>query len=200
MTQYFADTIEMWRARNWQVVVWNAEQCNKLVEQYPQYSDLYHNLARNIQRADFIRYLIVFDRGGYYCDLDCRPGASPIAHKAECVYFVEHVATDEWCAKSAQVYPIRESVPESKIRMANYFFGAVARHNSTQAILDEVVKRLTKFPKPVHDPDYYVLFTTGPSALTRAVQNFSDYFEHKSLYYIEHLCTGTWRNETDRPR
>jgi mannosyltransferase OCH1-like enzyme len=158
---------------------------------------LYYNLPRNIQRADFIRYLIVFDQGGYYCDLDARPGPVTLSNQKDCIYFVEHISSDEWCQETIKKYPIREGIPELKRRIANYYFGAIPRHESLLKIINLLIQRVTKFPIVVGDPDYYVLYTTGPSVVTRAVQNYR-IIEYNTKWYVSHLCTGTWRNGCDK--
>lgn len=40
---------------------------------YPEYLQIHDNYKFNIQRADMIRYFILYDFGGIYCDLDLYP-------------------------------------------------------------------------------------------------------------------------------
>ena len=53
--------------------LWGEEDCKKLLSKYPQYIDLYTNFREEIQRIDFIRYLILYDEGGLYIDCDICP-------------------------------------------------------------------------------------------------------------------------------
>jgi mannosyltransferase OCH1-like enzyme len=189
MPAYFAETIKLWQDRAWTTKLWNKQQCEELIQKYPQYSEIYHNLPRNIQRADFIRYLIVYFEGGVYCDLDARPGPITLSDQKDCIYFVEHISNDQWCEETIKRYPIREGVPELKIRISNYFFGAIAGHESLLKIIELLIARVKKFPNEIDD--YSVLFLTGPDVVTQIAQNYR--IEHNTKLYVSHLCTGTWR-------
>jgi len=46
---------------------------NYIQTNYPQYLEIHDNYKHNIQRADMIRYFILYDFGGIYCDLDLYP-------------------------------------------------------------------------------------------------------------------------------
>jgi mannosyltransferase OCH1-like enzyme len=196
MPAYFAETIKLWQDRAWTTKLWNKQQCEELIKKYPQYSEIYYKLPRNIQRADFIRYLIVYDEAGFFSDLDCRPAAITLSDQKDCIYFVEHISSDKWCEETVKRYPIREGVPELKTRISNYFFGAVVHHESLLKIIELLIQRVTKFPNVVGDPDYFCLYTCGPSVVTRVAQNYR--IEYNTKLYVSHLCTGTWRNGCDK--
>tara|TARA_R110000803_G_scaffold151868_1_gene216897 strand:- start:39 stop:701 length:663 start_codon:yes stop_codon:yes gene_type:complete len=53
--------------------MWDNEACNELINKYPEYKELYENFRFPIQKADFIRYLILYDTGGVYVDCDIAP-------------------------------------------------------------------------------------------------------------------------------
>jgi len=53
--------------------MWDLDDCEKLIDKYPQYRELWDNFRFPIQRADFIRYLILYDEGGIYLDCDVCP-------------------------------------------------------------------------------------------------------------------------------
>ena len=53
--------------------LWREADCNKLIMKYPQYKQLYDDFREEIQRVDFIRYLILYDQGGIYIDCDVCP-------------------------------------------------------------------------------------------------------------------------------
>jgi mannosyltransferase OCH1-like enzyme len=53
---------------------WSEKDCNELVKtKYPHYDDFYHSMRYGVQRVDFIRYLILYEYGGLYIDLDICP-------------------------------------------------------------------------------------------------------------------------------
>ena len=53
--------------------LWNEEDCNELINKYPQFKELYENFREPIQQVDFIRYLILYHEGGIYVDCDIAP-------------------------------------------------------------------------------------------------------------------------------
>tara|TARA_R100000655_G_scaffold31166_1_gene62574 strand:+ start:6351 stop:7043 length:693 start_codon:yes stop_codon:yes gene_type:complete len=66
-------TIEYCTRYNINYKMWNNTMCNELINKYPQYKELYDNFKQPIQKADFIRYLILYDEGGIYIDCDVCP-------------------------------------------------------------------------------------------------------------------------------
>ncbi len=53
--------------------LWRETECNNLINKYPHFKELYENFREEIQRVDFIRYLILYDEGGIYLDCDVAP-------------------------------------------------------------------------------------------------------------------------------
>tara|TARA_R100000951_G_scaffold112509_1_gene112964 strand:- start:1902 stop:2549 length:648 start_codon:yes stop_codon:yes gene_type:complete len=54
--------------------LWSLSDCEELLaEFYPEYIQLWGDFRHDIQRADFIRYLILHKYGGFYLDLDVSP-------------------------------------------------------------------------------------------------------------------------------
>ena len=65
--------------------IWGSQECRELLNKYPQYIDTYNNFREKVMRADFIRYLILFDQGGLYVDCDICPinDIDELLHKNE---------------------------------------------------------------------------------------------------------------------
>ena len=58
----------------YQYHMWDLKKCEELLcEDYPQYIWLWTEFRYDIQRCDFIRYLILHKFGGYYVDCDVYP-------------------------------------------------------------------------------------------------------------------------------
>jgi len=66
-------TIEFCEKYHIEYKMWNNNDCNNLINKYPQYRQLYDNFRYPIMKADFIRYLILYDEGGIYIDCDICP-------------------------------------------------------------------------------------------------------------------------------
>lgn len=55
----------------WEVKLWDDARCKDFVKQeFPEYFAAYTGLAKNVERADFFRYLVVLRYGGVYADID----------------------------------------------------------------------------------------------------------------------------------
>jgi len=50
--------------------LWNADQCDKLVKKYSPEFDYYFDTRFEIMKVDIIRFLILYDQGGIYLDMD----------------------------------------------------------------------------------------------------------------------------------
>jgi mannosyltransferase OCH1-like enzyme len=59
---------------DWEYILWTDEDIrNHIKNNHPDFLELHDHYEYNIQRADMIRYFILFDFGGIYCDLDFYP-------------------------------------------------------------------------------------------------------------------------------
>ena len=67
-------TKQFCKGHNYQYKMWNLKMCEELiVEKYPEYICLWSEFRFDIQRCDFIRYLILHEYGGWYVDCDVYP-------------------------------------------------------------------------------------------------------------------------------
>ena len=53
--------------------LWGIDHCNELIEKYPIYKDFYNSVKYKIMKVDIIRWLILYDNGGCYLDMDIAP-------------------------------------------------------------------------------------------------------------------------------
>jgi len=59
---------------DWTYILWTDEDIRNHIKNYhPDFLELHDNYEYDIQRADMIRYFILYDFGGVYCDLDLYP-------------------------------------------------------------------------------------------------------------------------------
>tara|TARA_R110000823_G_scaffold78164_1_gene178218 strand:- start:186 stop:929 length:744 start_codon:yes stop_codon:yes gene_type:complete len=58
--------------------LWNAEQCEELVNTYSEVKNYYYDVKYSIMKADIIRFLILYNFGGIYSDLDVFPNKNVI--------------------------------------------------------------------------------------------------------------------------
>jgi mannosyltransferase OCH1-like enzyme len=59
---------------DWQYILWTDEDIREYMEaEHPEFMPLFNRYPHNIQRVDMMRYFILYDFGGVYCDLDQYP-------------------------------------------------------------------------------------------------------------------------------
>jgi mannosyltransferase OCH1-like enzyme len=91
--------------------LWNEESFEELLEGYPQYKDLYENFRYGIQKVDFARYLILYDCGGIYLDLDIHPfRQNNIDHLFEKEFWVSR-----WWDSNLPYNALLASAPNSEV-------------------------------------------------------------------------------------
>jgi len=54
----------------YQYKLWNKDDCDKLVKKYSPQFDYYFHVKYKIMKVDIIRFLILYDQGGIYLDMD----------------------------------------------------------------------------------------------------------------------------------
>jgi inositol phosphorylceramide mannosyltransferase catalytic subunit len=66
-------TINFCKKNDIKYLLHNDEECEKLLSKYPEHIDFYNNLRYPTQKCDFLRYLIIYEYGGLYLDMDVSP-------------------------------------------------------------------------------------------------------------------------------
>ena len=65
--------IDFCRRNNYSYRLWDEKSCNRLINKYPKYKDLYYSVKFSIMKVDIIRFVILHYYGGLYLDLDVYP-------------------------------------------------------------------------------------------------------------------------------
>ena len=55
---------------DYEIIVWDEERMNNLVDEIGWMSDLYYGYEKMIQKIDIIKYVILYYFGGIYVDID----------------------------------------------------------------------------------------------------------------------------------
>ena len=134
--------------------MWSKKLCEELlVDKYPEYIDLYNEFRYDIQRADFIRYIIIYEYGGIYIDCDM---------------FIKN---------NNQPYDLFEKdyffVINRKGRIYNAVFGSYKNNNIFKLILNEIEISIIKQEDKIYDKwkGRLVFQTTGEHMLKRVLKN-----------------------------
>ncbi len=203
----YEQTYHLWELQGWKVKLWTLNDVKALLRlpQYAHYKKIYESLPRNIQKADFIRYLIVYHAGGFYFDLDCQPTSTSLLqalrstlHTSKDIFFLETITSEEFAREIAKLYPIRKGIPEATVRISNFAFGCHKGSPTLKKILELAAKRCKQ--NPVITCEYDVLYTTGPDCVTEVIsqQSSSVKIINETYLYMTHLALHDWYNNKDK--
>eukprot|EP01036_Dinobryon_divergens_P025542 gene25542-34099_t len=118
----------------------------------------------------------------------------------ENVFFEEVTLTEEETLAGSNAHRIRQGIPETSLRIANFLMISVAKSSCMERILDLCRQR----QQHVYE-DYDVLYTTGPDITSSAVSLAQIDGKASSLQIISksesrdiffHHCVGHWWNST----
>lgn len=201
---HFEKTMKQWKNQGWNVRLWNRKQVDQLLSKYPEFNELSSTFTRKVQKADLARYLIIYEHGGFYFDLDCRPDNNSLFQdlkngmlNSSALFFIECELKPEFAEETKQ-YPIRQGVPEDIERIANFAFGAVENHPIIWQLLELLYQRCNTFPN--YNDDYDILYKTGPDCMTQCVHDAQPSSEIQVIHnrnYLYHQSVGTWKNKRD---
>ena len=141
----FKRTIQSWRRTNpeWELKLWTDEDNrNYIANNYPDFLTTFEGYPYGIQRADAIRYFLLKDFGGIYCDLDIEVLGSMNTH-------FERANGEVFLVQSGNV-PV----------FTNSFMASVPG----APFWDEVIERLSnpKIPWYAVTKHFIVMYSTGP--------------------------------------
>ncbi len=161
ISEKFLPIADSWKKHHpsWEYRLWDDNDNKRFIQdKFPWFARFYDNYAFNIQRADSVRYFILYRYGGVYVDLDfeCLRSIESLLRGKECVFGIE--------SSTHAQYHDRERI------ISNAFMAAVPKHPFFYAIIKELV---THTPKAKEDNDF-VLETTGPFMITRVYNAYGD--------------------------
>ncbi|TID18145.1 hypothetical protein CANINC_003886 [Pichia inconspicua] len=126
---------------DYQYILWTDEMARDfIVQNYPWFTKTFDSYKFNIERADVIRYFILYHYGGIYIDLDdtCLRNLDPLLN-----------------------YPafVRKTIPTG---ISNDVLGAIPNH----PFYNKVIKNLKHYNRNWLVPYITVMFSTGPLFLS----------------------------------
>ncbi len=164
-----------WRHRLWT----DADNRRLIAEHHPWFLATYDSFPRHIQRVDAAKYFIVYTHGGVYADLDC-----------ECLRPVDALTQ----RGGAVVGKTRDGVIEGA------FFASPPGHPLWELVFSEMQSPafLARACRGIGYGAAYVLFSTGPRMLKRAVRKYAaqcagrDGAPGLTIWGPQHLSSRSW--------
>jgi hypothetical protein len=164
-----------------------------ITETFPQYRDVFEAFPYRIQKFDFFRYLVVWELGGFYFDLDVFLVASldPLLDRT-CVFPFEELTLNRYLRREYNM----------DWELGNYAFGAARRdpflgeviQNCIRAQRDpNWVKPMLRGLPPVLQRENYVLNTTGPGLVSRTLAENPVLATSVTVLFPDDVCQSeTW--------
>ena len=159
----WVNTPTSWKMHNpqWEYKFWSDEDNRKLCqEKFPWFLETYDSYKYPIQRADAVRYMILYTYGGVYIDLEY------------------------YCQKPIDIFFIQESElyllnsPNDNIfssdTITNSFMASKKGSKFWIYLLEKMVEYANN-PSPLWLTKHiYVMYTTGPACVTKCFRNYSE--------------------------
>lgn len=158
---YFRVLTDTWKIHHptWKYVLWTDEMNRNFIhEKFPSFLNRYDNLTFNIQRADVIRYFILYSFGGVYVDLDfeCIKPIIPLLENSSCVLGKE---PKEHCLTHSR-----------ELIISNAFMACEPGHLFMKDLFEEsFVEKISK-----SDVNDFILSSTGPFMISDLYENLKD--------------------------
>ena len=189
------ETIRLHPAPAWQHHLWTDDEIFSFVrETFPHYWKPFSQLPKNIMRIDIFRYMLLWDRGGVYADLD----------------FHLHKPIDDLISDCTLVLPAESENVNSISYCGQHFLASCPKHVFWEDCLKACLERPESEILSQQDP----IEVTGPNFVTRIWRANREKYKAKipmrvylapptgymysgmplpALSYGIHECHGTWR-------
>lgn len=145
---------ETWKEKHpdWEYRFWDKQKTGEFLENiYPEYIPKYKSFVYDVQRWDAIRYLILYQYGGLYVDMDY-----------ECIENMEPLLNDSDCCMGME--PPMHAIQHNKPHIVgNALMASVPGHDYIKCIISEVFSER----KLSSDPGLLVMESGGPFKITQ---------------------------------
>lgn len=153
--RYFLHWVKSWSKNHpdWTYMFWTDESARMLIsDKYPNFLSVFDMYSENIRRADAIRYIILYEYGGIYADLDM-----------ESILPMHRVVRKYSCVLTYEPYehPILNTNFEQLVN--NAFMACRSGH----PLMKKIIENLPKFAYM-----WQVLDSTGPHFLTLIYRDY----------------------------
>lgn len=149
---------------NYKYKLWNKNDCDKLVDKYEFVKKYYHNVRYKIMKVDIIRFLIIFEYGGLYSDLDVIPNIDNfdfIMDQPDKIFVSHYYSTPQYnCDKTVMDMEVISTVKPLNLHLLNYliYIPTQIEDKNNKSIYEQWKIR-------------YVFQTTGPQSFRRFLRN-----------------------------
>lgn len=177
---------------DFEYIFFSDKQIEEFIDkQLAEYREAFYSFRFPIQKYDFLRYLAVYQYGGFYFDLDVFLASNLSALlDYSCVFTFEELT----------IYKFLRQQYGMDWEIGNYAFGAAAGHPFIHAIIDNCIRAqrdsewalsmMKSIPRMFRE-DFYIFCTTGPGLVTRTLAEYPDSARQIKVLFPENVCDAT---------
>ncbi|KAL3867272.1 hypothetical protein ACJMK2_044486 [Sinanodonta woodiana] len=139
---------------NWEYYLWTDQTARDLInERHPKFLPVFDSYSENIRRADSLRYVVLYEFGGVYADMDveCLKPLDPVLRKYSC-----------FMPQEPYEHPVLDG--NFEILVINAVMGCRAKHPFMKLIIEQL---------PFFSHMWNVLDSTGPYFVTQMFNRYS---------------------------
>jgi len=188
---------------DYQFIFFTDDQIEKFIlDNYPEYYQVYLRLPIKIQKIDFFRYVAIYHYGGFYFDLDMRATKNlDSLLDFDCIFPVDLFISDKQCENRKERYGYF-CEKDMRFFVGQYAFAAKPKHPFIKKLIDNICDNIDIIVEEQDDSNLYVYQTTGPDYVTRMYMDYKDkndilILEHEEGQqfgnYAVHNHYGTWK-------
>lgn len=150
LPKYIKDTAESWKKHNPEyeyVYMSDSQAADFILEKFgTEYYEIFKSLPVGVMRGDMWRYLIIYEYGGIYTDLDT----------------VCNKPIDSWLEDGYEFIVC----PENEVHLCQWTFAATPKSPILKSVIDLMISRLKS---PQFDIPHAVHIHTGPAVWTEGI-------------------------------
>lgn len=164
---------------DWEYRYCSAEDRRNFIKEFfPEYLYIYDHIKYGIYKADFWRYLIVYQFGGLYADMDS-------------IYIGDSFEYEKCLVVSTNTVGFPEDQP-----YANAWFAACPKNEILRYVINELIKKAYSLDFFIlEDPGPMWVFATGPAMYSSVINKHAHAVDF--LYFpVEH--SGPYKHDMDR--
>ncbi|SLN11960.1 Glycosyltransferase sugar-binding region containing DXD motif protein [Roseovarius albus] len=155
---------------------------------FPELIELYHKIdpRYGAARADFFRYLVIYNEGGVY--LDVKSGASKPLD--ELLQDSDKIVLSHWPRSWPKIMLGQHPGISNPIgELQQWYIISVAGHPFLESVINNVCNNISHYNPVLHDYGSWGVFNlTGPIAFTEAIYPLLDHYLHR--LEDDHLRVG----------
>lgn len=200
MKKNMFDKLYLWHYHNYNysISLYNKNDIECIIKENAckQILEIWDKLV-NIQKCDIAKYIIMYNYGGVYTDLDVDTNLNLNSLKGHNVYLATEIILNE----DYQIRGDNASIASKIIKVGNFwFYTKIKKHRFWKLVINEALKRIKLNIEKETLINNDIRYTTGRELVTYVYNKYKTKFDdiqlldyHMTRTYLHHYNNGIWR-------